>query len=247
MTQVDLFDKLPDEQSARQRLEDICWSDGKRRCPFCAGTRTYHVENEQSLPYRCRDCRKYFSVRTDMVMERSKVPLRKRVIAIYLFSSARKGMSGIALQKALGVTPKTAWYMNQRIREGWDRGTAPLGGPVENDELYVGGKEKNRHGKKKPRAGRGSVGKGPVVGVQQQGGAVFALPVADVKRESLTEFVLGTVAKGATDYTDEHSGCTELGRLYNIIPREGYHGHWTALDYREVAARASGQEQAQAD
>ena len=161
----------------------------------------------------------HFSVGTDMVMERSKVPLRKWVIAIYLLSSARKGMSSIALHNALGVTPKTAWYMKQRIREGWDFGTAPLGGPVGIDGLYVGGKEKNKHGKKKLRAGRGSVGKVLVAGVQQRGGAVLALPVADVKRETLTEFVLGTVGKGATVYTDEHSGYTEPGRLYSTIPR----------------------------
>jgi len=117
MTLVDLFDKLPDEQSAREWLEDIRRPDGKRRCPFCAGSRTYHVENEQPMPYRCSDCRKYFSVRTDMVRERSKVPLRKWVIAIYLLSSARKGMSSIALHKAIGVTQNTAWLMAQRIRE----------------------------------------------------------------------------------------------------------------------------------
>jgi len=108
MTLVELFGKFSDEQSARQWLGNIRWPDGKRRCPFCAGIRTYHVENEQPLRCRCTDCRKYFSVRTDMVMERSKVPLRKWVIAIHLLSSARKGMSSITLHKALGATPKTA-------------------------------------------------------------------------------------------------------------------------------------------
>ncbi len=90
MNFIDLFDLFPDERSARQWLEDIRWHDGNRRCPFCSGQRTYHVQNEPPLPYRCSDCRKQFSVRTDMVMQNSKVPLRKWTIAIYLLSTARK-------------------------------------------------------------------------------------------------------------------------------------------------------------
>ena len=90
MNFIDLFDLFPDERSARQWLEDIRWPDGNRRCPFCSGQRTYHVQNEPPLPYRCSDCRKQFSVRTDMVMQNSKVPLRKWTIAIYLLSTARK-------------------------------------------------------------------------------------------------------------------------------------------------------------
>ena len=214
MNLIELFEKFPNEQSARQWLEDIRWPDGDRHCPFCAGKNTYHVENEKPMPYRCPDCRKYFSVRTDMVMERSKVSLQKWVIAIYLISSAKKGMSSLALGRAIGVTQKTAWFMGQRIREGWNLGTEPLTGTCEVDEVYIGGREKNKHGDKKLRAGRGSVGKIPVLGVKQRGGDVFAVPVASADKATMTDFVLGAVAEGETVYTDEHAGYNDLNLYF---------------------------------
>ena len=210
MNLIELFERFPNEESARQWLENIRWPDSERHCPFCASKRTYHIECEQPMPYRCRDCRKYFSVRTDMVMERSKVPLQKWVIAIYLISSAKKGMSSVALGNALGVTQKTAWFMAQRIREGWDLGTEKLTGPCEVDEVYIGGREKNKHADKKLRAGRGTVGKVPVLGVKQRQGAVFAMPVDSTALETLTQFVLSAVEEGEIVYSDEHGGYNDL-------------------------------------
>ncbi|MCY4093181.1 MAG: IS1595 family transposase [Caldilineaceae bacterium] len=214
MTLIELFNKFPDERSAREWFENIRWPDDERRCPCCGGKNTYHVKSEKPMPYRCSDCRKYFNVRTGMVMQGSKVPLRKWVIAIYLLTSTSKGMSSIALHKALGVTQKTAWYMNQRIREGWNLGAEPMTGPAEVDEVYIGGKEKNKHGKKKLHAGRGFVGKIPVLGVKQRGGVVFATPAPNTTKPVLTDFVRTTVKKGETVYTDENSGYNDLHFRY---------------------------------
>lgn len=214
MNLLQLFEKFPDEDSARRWLEDVRWSEG-RYCPHCHGERTYCVENESPMPYRCSDCRQYFSVRTKMVMERSKVPLRKWVIAIYLLSTAKKGLSSMALHRALGVTQKTAWMMGQKIREGWKAGMMPMSGEFEMDETYVGGKEENRKNSKKLRLGRGTAGKELVVGIKQRGGPVVATHLANTRKDTLTNFALENVSPGSTVYTDEHGGYVNLHRHFN--------------------------------
>ena len=129
MSLGDFFKQFPDEASSRAFIEQERWGGAVATCPRCGDMTTYRIAGV--MGFKCSGCKGRFSVRTGTPMERSKIPLQKWLLAIYILTTVRRGISSVQLAKELGVTQPTAWFLEHRIRAA--------------DESYPGGKGKNMH------------------------------------------------------------------------------------------------------
>ncbi len=199
----DFFAKFPDEEAARKFFEAKRWPSGVA-CAHCGSLSVAECIGHKPMPYRCRDCRKHFSVRTGTVLTESKLPLQKWLMAMYMLTTARKGIPSTQMARELGITQKSAWFLAQRIRETWlaSQGGQDMGPTVEVDETYIGGKNKNRHADKKTK-GSGSHGKAVVLGIKDRSGEVRAARVASAHKSVLHGYIAENVAVGSTVITDE--------------------------------------------
>src|SRR6201981_354836 len=166
-----LFEMFPEQEAARIYLESRLWPNGVF-CPFCSLGERITVRKGDF--YRCNQCKEDFTVRTGTIFERSHNPLHKWIYAMYLVVTARKGISSMQLAKEIGITQKSAWFMLGRLREACGSDFGKLAGVISVDEAYFGGKESNKHASKKLHAGRGTVGKTPVLGMRERNGRTKA-------------------------------------------------------------------------
>ena len=203
ITLIQLAQQFPDEETARKWIERVIWPDG-RVCPRCKGSDTVE-STHKTLPYRCRPCNRFFSVRKGSLMENSNLPYLTWVYAIYLELTSLKGISSMKLHRDIGVSQPTAWFMLQRIRAAFGtKRPFEMTGPVEVDESYFGGLEKNKHNSKKANLGRGPVGKKAVVGIKdRKTKQVRAKVVEHTDKATLQGFVKANVEDGTKVYTDD--------------------------------------------
>lgn len=219
----EFFRRWPDDLTAERWFEGRRWPNGPR-CSHCGGDNIAKVRERRPMPYRCRGCRRHFSVMSGTVMHGSKLGAQTWLLAIFLILSNSKGRSSVQLAADLGVTQKTAWHLAHRIRAALAEGEMPgFEGPVEADETYIGGKAHNMHRARRERlgamTGRSTVHKTAVAGVKDRSTSrVVAVPVPDVSAESLTGVVAASTELGATVFTDEW-------RSYRPLRWMGYHHH----------------------
>lgn len=211
----ELFKMFPDQATARVYLESRLWPNGPK-CPVCGlGER---ITVRKGGYYRCNQCSEDFTVRTGTIFERSHIPLHKWIYAMYLLVTARKGISSLQLSKEIGITQKSAWFMLHRLREacGGGRGLKKLRGIIEIDETYVGGLEGNKHESKKLRAGRGPVGKTPVLAMRErgEGGRTLAIVTPDVDLVTVHTAIYQNVEQDSTIHSDEALVYEGIGGLF---------------------------------
>ncbi len=211
----DLLETFPDEQTCINHLEYLRWR-GNVESPFDANSKVYKCKNNR---YKCKNTGKYFNVKTNSIFEDTKIPLKKWFMALYVFSSHKKGISSHQLAKDINVTQKTAWFMLHRLRYAFDHPNFKkmLENHVEADETYFGADNKNKHANKKIEGtqGRSTKDKSAIFGMVERGGNVIAKQVNDVSSDTLKSIIYSNVKKNSTISTDEWRSYTGLNANYS--------------------------------
>lgn len=204
-----------DPDKAHEYLRDLRWPDGVIPCPDCGGTGHYYLATQRR--WKCKACKRQFSVKVGTIFEDSPLGLDKWLIAVWLIVNAKNGISSYEIHRALGVTQKTAWFMLHRIRLALQEGTfEKFNGEVEADETYIGGRAINMHRgpKRQKHSIGGGAGKALVIGFLERGGKVRAKHIGAHDRPYIENVVRSNVEEGAKLYTDSHGSYRFMSQWY---------------------------------
>ncbi len=203
------------ETAARKHLESIMWPDGPY-CPHCGETDNVHKlkgKSHRAGLHQCNSCRGAFTVTVGTVLERSRIPLHKWVLAFHLINASKKGISAHQMHRMLGVTYKTAWFMMHRVREAMrENSTDGLGGQnkvIEADETYVGGKAKNA------KRGAPIPTKEPVVSLVERDGKVRSFHLPNVNRNNLRTVLVTQIDRKSYLMTDDAGYYKRTGKEFS--------------------------------
>ena len=206
------------EDISRSYLEQYRWND-KPVCPKCGHTECYILKTVKQ--YCCKKCRKNYSVRVGTIFDNSAIPLSKWFTAIFLLSNDKRSVSSVQVAEWVGVTQKTAWYMNHRIRTMMNTNNIELmSGIIQMDELYTGGKKDKVSKKRKELLikGSGSVGKIPIIGIAEtETGRKKYITTTDenVSADLISELINNNVSKDSILVTDGSPLYTTVGKEFN--------------------------------
>ena len=231
-----LMQAFPNNLAAEQWLERLRWPcKSEMKCPSCGSDSIIEVASRKPTPFRCRSCRFRFSVRKDTIMEGTNIGLQKWVFATYMLVVNPKGIASTTVCKELKISQPTAWFLLQRIREGFtDWNDEPINllngekmeGVVEADEAYFGGQWRFMHYDRKQRYGSWVEQKEIVVGIKNRGtGQISAKVVPDRTREVLQRFIHERIKDGTVVLIDDHSS-------YRGLPMHKFvnHAGWKFVD-----------------
>jgi transposase-like protein len=223
-TLIEAIRHFADPDIALRTMVELRWPAGVH-CPICGRTDVRFIATRRLWECKEKHPRKQFSAKVGTIFEDSPIDLGKWFAAIWMVANCKNGISSYEMHRALGVTQKTAWFMDHRVRLAMQTGTfEKMSGAVEADESFIGGLSKNMHASRRKRVigdARGHTGKEVVMGLLRRTdkasgskSKVRAEHIPNVKRETLHEQVHSTVERGSRLYTDEWVGYRGLGDDY---------------------------------
>src|SRR5437762_12772014 len=197
------------------------WPDGNPVCPVCGRNDATFIVSRQKFQCKARHAQRQFSIKVGTIFEDSPIGLDKWLLAVWMITNCRNGVSSYEIHRDIGVTQKSAWFMLHRIRLAMQGDVVDtFGGEVEVDETYIGGLSRNMHKSKKVHGRTGGAGKNAVFGLLERStekgkSKVRAQVIPEAWKDEALEIIRATVEKGSSIYSDEHG-------TYRFLGSEGF-------------------------